>query len=78
MRGRHAALTPGEPHGSRYSARVVASSENTTWSSQTRSVDATVRARPQLRSYCQMGRLDRTQPVQMGQEVPQRWSGRAG
>src|SRR5260370_16990045 len=69
---------PDEPPGSCYSAWVVASSENTTWSSQTRSVDVTVRARPQLRSYGQMGRLNRAQPAQMGQAVPQPWSGRHG
>src|SRR5260370_30320193 len=67
---------PDEPPGSCYSAWVVASSENTTWSSQTRSVDVTVRARPQLRSYGQMGRLNRAQPAQMVQAVPRPWSGR--
>src|SRR6266496_2017951 len=68
---------PDEPADICYSARMVASSENATRSSQTRSGDVAVRARPQLRSYGQMGRFDRAQPAQMGQAVRQSWSGRA-
>ena len=64
MRGRHAAVMIQMSQQTRATLQGWLHREMSPGgASQTRSGDGVVRARPQLRSYSQMGRFDRAQPA---------------